>query len=87
MVYIQTKANPNAPGLATDETSPMQEEAINIVGGAWTASPAEEGNYMIRARVDYAIDKPTITTPDADLLQMKKVLQLKELHRQQRQFS
>ena len=28
-------------------------------------SPAEEGNYMIRARVDYEITKPVITTPEA----------------------
>ena len=65
MVYIQTKANPNAPGLGTDESSQNAKRSYQYVGGAWAAAPAEEGNYMIRARVDYEITKPVITTPEA----------------------
>ncbi len=68
MVYIQTKANPNAPGLATDESSTNAKRSYQYVGGAWSASPAEEGNYMIRARVDYEIAKPVITTPESGLV-------------------
>nr|WP_304608895.1 S8 family peptidase [Planomicrobium sp. YIM 101495] len=64
MVYRQTKANPNTPGLATDEDGPNAERSFQQVGGAWSASPAEEGNYMIRARVSYEVSTPVITTPE-----------------------
>lgn len=63
MVYIQSKANPNAPGLATDESSTNAKRSWQYVGGAWSQSPADEGNYMIRARVNYEVDVPTITSP------------------------
>ncbi|MGE8203349.1 S8 family serine peptidase [Heyndrickxia sp. NPDC080065] len=63
MVYIQSKANPNAPGLGTDESSPNAKRSWQYVGGAWSQSPAEEGNYMIRARVSYEVDVPAITSP------------------------
>ncbi|WP_246880481.1 S8 family serine peptidase [Sporosarcina sp. 6E9] len=72
MVYIQTKSNPNAPGLATDQSSASSGRNYQYVGGAFTASPAEEGNYMIRAIVDYEIGKPTITAPDGDFLTNEK---------------
>ena len=45
-----------------------QKRSYQYVSGAWSASPAEEGNYMIRARVDYEITKPVITTPAADYI-------------------
>ena len=41
----------------------MQEEAIKDVSGAWSPSPAAEGNYMIRARVSYEVVGPVITSP------------------------
>ncbi len=68
MVYIQTHANPNTPGLATDEDGPNAERSYQLVGGAWSPSPAIEGNYMIRARVSYEVTAPVITSPDADLI-------------------
>lgn len=68
MVYVQTQANPNVPGLATDESSPNAERSYQEVGGAWSQSPASEGNYMIRARVDYAVEKPVITSPEDGLV-------------------
>ena len=68
MVYIQTGVNPNVPGLATDENSPNAERSYQNVGGAWSASPAIEGNYMIRARVSYEVDAPVITSPAEDLI-------------------
>lgn len=64
LVYIQTKANPNAPGLATDENGPLSERSWQYVGGSWTATPSEEGNYMIRALVDYEVTPPVITSPE-----------------------
>ncbi|WP_051359330.1 S8 family serine peptidase [Paucisalibacillus globulus] len=63
MVYIQTIANPNSPGLATDESSPNAGRSYQLVGGAWSASPVAEGNYMIRARVAYGVGDPVITSP------------------------
>ncbi|WP_052345869.1 S8 family peptidase [Paucisalibacillus sp. EB02] len=63
MVYIQTIANPNAPGLATDESSANAGRSYQLVGGAWSKSPTAEGNYMIRARVAYGVGDPVITSP------------------------
>nr|WP_281349719.1 S8 family peptidase [Ornithinibacillus caprae] len=63
MVYHQTGANPNVPGLATDENGPNAERSYQQVGGVWSPSPAAEGNYMIRARVAYEVDEPVITSP------------------------
>ncbi|GGA81133.1 S8 family peptidase [Ornithinibacillus halotolerans] len=63
MVYVQTIANPNAPGLATDENSPNAGRSYQMVSGAWSPSPAAEGNYMIRARVAYGVTDPVITSP------------------------
>ncbi|MFC4023693.1 S8 family serine peptidase [Oceanobacillus longus] len=68
MVYIQTGANPNVPGLATDENGPNAERSYQYVGGAWGPSPAAEGNYMIRARLAYGVDDPVITTPAEDFI-------------------
>ncbi|HEY4602222.1 MAG TPA: S8 family serine peptidase [Cerasibacillus sp.] len=63
MVYIQTRDNPYAPGLATDESSANAGRSYQYVSGNWSKSPADEGNYMIRARVAYEVDTPVITTP------------------------
>ncbi|MCW1928131.1 S8 family peptidase [Bhargavaea beijingensis] len=68
MVYIQSRANPNTPGLATDEDGPNAKRSYQFVGGAWSPSPAIEGNYMIRARVDYEVTKPAITSHKDGLL-------------------
>jgi bacillopeptidase F len=62
MVYVQTQANPNVPGLATDENGPNAGRSYQEVGGVWSASPTAEGNYMIRARVAYEVDTPAITS-------------------------
>ncbi|MFC4077823.1 S8 family serine peptidase [Salinithrix halophila] len=63
MVYIQTKPNPNAPGLATDENGSKADRSWQMAGGTWSPTPASEGNYMIRARVSYEVDTPVITAP------------------------
>ncbi|MEZ7172848.1 S8 family serine peptidase [Sporosarcina sp. OR05] len=63
MVYIQTQVNTASPGLATDENGPNAKRSYQYVGSAWAPSPAAEGNYMIRARVDYEVAGPQITTP------------------------
>nr|WP_090085049.1 S8 family peptidase [Lentibacillus persicus] len=63
MVYVQTGANPNVPGLATDENGTNAERSYQSVGGTWSPSPAVEGNYMIRSRVSFEVEAPVITTP------------------------
>ena len=62
MVYIQTAANPYAPGLATDENGTNAKRSYQFVG-SWSPAPAAEGNYMIRARVSFEVSEPTITSP------------------------
>ena len=68
MVYVQTAANTGAPGLATDETSPNAGRSHQLVGGSWEPSPADEGNYMIRARVSYEVETPVISSPAEDFI-------------------
>ncbi|MFS0780772.1 S8 family serine peptidase [Bacillus sp. 1P06AnD] len=63
VVYTQTKANPNSPGLATDEDGPNAKRSWQGVSGAWSQSPADEGNYMIRATVNYEVKSPVINVP------------------------
>ncbi|WP_157087645.1 S8 family serine peptidase [Oceanobacillus damuensis] len=63
MVYMQTDPHPYAPGLATDENGTNAGRSYQYVGGAWSQSPASEGNYMIRARVAYGVEDSVITSP------------------------
>lgn len=66
ILYIQTAANPNSPGLATDENGTNSHRSWQMVSGAFTQSPEDEGNYMIRAVVRYPVNAPVITTPEAN---------------------
>ncbi|MFJ7969758.1 S8 family serine peptidase [Psychrobacillus sp. NPDC096389] len=72
MVYRQTFANPNTPGLATDENGTNAGRSYQGVSGAWSPSPTAEGNYMIRARVSYEVNGPIITAPVADTVTNEK---------------
>jgi bacillopeptidase F len=63
LVYIQAGINTASPGLATDEDGENALRSWQLVGGAWSPSPEEEGNYMIRAVVDYEVTAPSITAP------------------------
>ena len=63
LVYIQTSPYPNSPGLATDEDGPNAGRSWQLVGGAWSPTPDSEGNYMIRAIVNYEVTAPVITSP------------------------
>ncbi|EQB37268.1 hypothetical protein M948_01665 [Virgibacillus sp. CM-4] len=68
VVYVQTATNTEAPGLATDESSQNAERSYQLVGGTWSKSPSAEGNYMIRARVNYEVEEPVITAPANDTI-------------------
>src|SRR5699024_6378431 len=64
MVYIQTRDNPDEPGLANSEDRTFAARSYQYVSGAWEQSPDSEMNYMIRARVAYEVDEPIITYPE-----------------------
>ncbi|WP_326849213.1 S8 family serine peptidase [Bacillus pumilus] len=76
LVYIQTKKNTESPGLATDEDGPNAERSWQLTSGAFSPSPKEEGNYMIRALVDYEADVPEITSPKAGVITNKDELEI-----------
>ncbi|WP_053217671.1 S8 family serine peptidase [Virgibacillus senegalensis] len=63
MVYIQTQPNPNTPGLGTDEDGENAGRSWQLVDGGWSPTPESEGNYMIRALVNYAAEAPVIESP------------------------
>lgn len=76
LVYIQTKKNTESPGLATDEDGPNAERSWQLTSGAFSPSPKEEGNYMIRALVQYEADVPEITSPKAGTVTNKDELEI-----------
>ncbi|MGN7329102.1 S8 family serine peptidase [Bacillus pumilus] len=76
LVYIQTKKNTESPGLATDEDGSNAERSWQLTSGAFSPSPKEEGNYMIRALVDYEADVPEITSPKAGIITNKGELEI-----------
>jgi bacillopeptidase F len=63
LVYIQAGINTASPGLATDETGENALRSWQLVGGSFSPAPEAEGNYMIRAVVDYEVTAPIITSP------------------------
>lgn len=76
MVYRQTNAHPNTPGLATDEDGQNAGRSYQSVSGSWSKSPADEGNYMIRARVSYEVNNPVITSPTANKVTNEAAIQV-----------
>lgn len=64
MTFIQTAPYPDTPGLAMDENGPYAARSWKLVDGTWSQAPSSEGNYMIRATVEYEIDAPLITSPE-----------------------
>ncbi|WP_028986261.1 S8 family serine peptidase [Thermicanus aegyptius] len=64
MTYIQTAPYPNSPGLSTDEDGENAGRSWQLVGGGWSLSPADEGNYMIRAKIVNEVTVPIITSPE-----------------------
>ncbi|MEC1678694.1 S8 family serine peptidase [Bacillus mojavensis] len=63
LVYIQSKPDPYSPGLAMDETGQYSDRNWQYVDGTWQKGDKEDGNYMIRALVDYEAAVPDITSP------------------------
>ncbi|MFJ5714199.1 S8 family serine peptidase [Neobacillus sp. NPDC093127] len=63
MVYVQTLNYPDALALATDDGNPYTERSYQYLDGEFYPAFVEDGNYMIRARVSYEVEKPFITSP------------------------
>ena len=63
MVYVQTMEYPTAPGLGTDDGNPYMDRSFQYLDGGFYPAFVEDGNYMIRARISYDIEKPFITSP------------------------
>ncbi|WP_432339501.1 S8 family serine peptidase [Bacillus tequilensis] len=63
LVYIQSKPDPYSPGLALDETGKNSGRNWQYIGGQWQPGDKADGNYMIRALVDYEAAVPEITSP------------------------
>ncbi|WP_082805130.1 S8 family serine peptidase [Neobacillus novalis] len=63
IVYVQTLNYPEALPLATDNGDPYTERSYQYLDGEFYPAFVEDGNYMIRARVSYEVDKPIITSP------------------------
>ncbi|MFF2446385.1 S8 family serine peptidase [Neobacillus sp. NPDC058068] len=66
MVYVQTLNYPDALALATDDGNPYTERSYQYLDGEFYPAFVEDGNYMIRARVSYEVEKPFITSPKQD---------------------
>ncbi|KMM57066.1 peptidase S8 [Bacillus glycinifermentans] len=75
LVYVQTNDMDHSPGLATDEDGEYSGRSFQFTDGAWSKTPAEQGNFMIRALVDYEVSVPVITSPkDGLVTNQKKVV-------------
>lgn len=69
MVYVQTEENEFAPLLGIDTDEPFAGRSYQgEPGGIWSQLPANDGNYMIRARVSYEVETPEIATPEDGLV-------------------
>ncbi|MBO1910874.1 hypothetical protein J4G37_39535, partial [Microvirga sp. 3-52] len=67
MVYIQPNRGEESSGLSY-ENEAHTGRSWQLIDGQFSRTPASEGNYMIRAVVNYEIEKPIITTPNEDLV-------------------
>ncbi|MBA4494940.1 S8 family serine peptidase [Paenactinomyces guangxiensis] len=63
MVYLQTTPYPHSPGLGADLSGEYAGRSWRLAGGAWSPTPRDYGNFMIRARVNYEVTPPVITSP------------------------
>ncbi|WP_425453868.1 S8 family serine peptidase [Oceanobacillus arenosus] len=72
MVYVQTSPFENAPGLAIDDNGYNWGRTYDYLGGDFVSTPIEEGNAMIRVRIDYESEAPSVITSPADGLLTNK---------------
>lgn len=70
MLFVQTDIYDESPALAEDRTNPSSGRNYIYNGDGEWSPPGNfpVGNYMIRSKVDYEIDQPTITSPEEELI-------------------
>ncbi|MGN9865655.1 S8 family serine peptidase [Bacillus swezeyi] len=68
LVYVQTNDMDHSPGLAADEDGEYSGRNWQYTEGAWSKTPSDQGNFMIRALIDYEVSVPVITSPKDGLI-------------------
>ncbi|WP_249669818.1 S8 family serine peptidase [Polycladospora coralii] len=74
VVYIQKDVYPDTPGLSVDHSYPNSQRNWLNWGGTWEKAPVIEGNFMIRAQVDYEAVAPVIESPKNDSFVNQKTI-------------
>lgn len=87
LVYVQTEDLANSPGLATDEDGEYSGRNWQYTDGSWSKAPSDQGNFMIRALVDYELAMPVITSPKDGFITNKRMLSSKGHRLRTRPFS
>ncbi|KXZ14861.1 peptidase S8 [Bacillus nakamurai] len=77
LVFVQTKPDPYSPGLSADDGSTYSNRNWQYIGGSWSKADKSDGNYMIRALVDYEASVPEITSPQDKSFTNKEKLTVK----------
>ncbi|WFA07406.1 S8 family peptidase [Bacillus sp. HSf4] len=68
LVYVQTSDMDHSPALAADEDGEYAGRSWQYTDGSWSKTPSDQGNFMIRALVDYEVSTPVITSPKDGLI-------------------
>ena len=63
LVFRQTKPDPYTPALSSDDGSPYSNRNWQYLY-RWSKTDKSDGNFMIRALVDYEASVPDITSPE-----------------------
>lgn len=58
------------------KTVQSAERSWEFIGGSFAQTPASEGNYMIRAKVNYELSAPTITSPEDGTITNEEVISI-----------
>ena len=74
MVFVQTVPHPLSPGIATDENGDNTGRSYTYSNGKFSKVAYEQGNYMIRARIDNAVSNPVIDEEFDNLITNKETI-------------
>src|SRR5690606_5851962 len=68
VVYIQHLPQTESPGISVDRDGPFSGRSWRYLDGEWRQLNENEGNYMIRAIVNYDTEVPVLTSPSDGLV-------------------
>lgn len=77
LVFRQTKPDPYTPALSSDDGRPYSNRNWQYLDGRWSKTDKSDGNFMIRALVDYEASVPDITSPEDRSFTNKKSITVK----------